>query len=164
MPVRSHQSRRATLRLAGSTLVFALAGCLSPSALTKQQSTTEEISLEADTDTLVVVADDTTVETLELTLHNRTEQQLTLNPGSWHIEQKVRDSWKHVAAGGESADRRTVARGSAHSWSLSIVPHPTPHTNSTTYVTADLETGTYAFVVTGITATMSGLPNESSSI
>lgn len=143
--------RRAVLAsLAVSTAT--VAGCLSEARLERTGNScagTEQLSFEADTDEFIVVTDDNTVDSLVFTLQNQTSCSLMLDPKAWHIERKSGDGWEQIASGDHGDEQITIANGSEHGWSLSLTPHPTPHTDSTTFVVADLSEATYAFVLAG---------------
>lgn len=140
--------------MAGSTATLTLAGCLSQSLISGQPSCSDEsaIAFAAQTDQFVVVTTNNAVETLEFTLENHADCPLTVSTSAWIIERKTNGGWKQVDAGQMDENQRTVSNGDEHKWSLSLSPHPTQKTDSTTFVTADLEEGTYRFVITGTLA------------
>lgn len=110
---------------------------------------TERVSFEANTDEFTVATDNNTVETLVFTLQNQTTCSLTLDSEGWHIERESEDGWKQIESGDTSDELITISSGSEHKWSLSLTPHPTPDTDSTTFIVADLPEATYSLVVTG---------------
>lgn len=143
--------RRTVLATLGASTVT-VAGCLSggrPGGAGKPCTETGRVSFEGDTDEFIVITDDNTVDSLIFTLQNQTSCSLMVDPEAWQIERNSADSWEQVASGANSDEQITIANGSQHEWSLSLTPHPTPHTDSRTFVVADLSEATYAFVVTG---------------
>lgn len=128
-----------------------LAGCLSGNRfLGNDNSCTENgsVSFEPTSDEFIVVTGDNTVEALVFTLQNETPCQLTLNPEAWRIERKSGDNWKQIASG-SGEEQVTISRGGEYRWSLSLSQHPTPLTESKSFLFVDLSEGTYALVVTG---------------
>ncbi len=133
-----------------ATAILPAAGCLEAPVRDGGSSTcagTDDLSLEAETDEFVVDTGDDTVETLTFTLRNRASCSVTVAPSGWRIEGEGANG-ETVARGDGSSSERTLDTGETHRWSLSLTPHPTPYTEETTYVVADLEEGTYEFVVT----------------
>lgn len=141
--------RRFVLAVLG-TAILPAAGCLEAPVRDGGSSAcagTDDLSVEAETDEFVVEPDDDTVETCTFTLRNRASCSVTVDPSDWRIEGDGANG-EPVARGDASSSERTLDAGEIHQWSLSLTPHPTPYTDETTYVVADLEEGTYEFVVT----------------
>ncbi|MFB6130554.1 MAG: hypothetical protein ABEJ28_07010 [Salinigranum sp.] len=152
-------TRRALLAAVGAGAV-SLAGCVSAPAVGGPNASCLDrgsVEFAAERDRFEVVTGDHTVETLAFTLRNRTSCPLTVDTGAWRIERESGGEWNRVAgAGGDSGGSGSdggngiaIPGGGKHRWSLSLTPHPTPRTDDTTYVWADLPEGTYRFVVTG---------------
>lgn len=156
-------TRRAILRLGTATFGVTVAGCLSASEPaqtdTESQPTASDsvqcgeggtVSLEAASDEFIVVTGDNVVEALVITLRNETTCSVEFNTGAWHIERRAADGWHTVARGNpDEGDHRTITSGDEHAWSLSLSPHPTSSTETTTFITTELAAGTYVLVVAG---------------
>jgi len=141
--------RRSVLAVLGTT-VLPGAGCLEAPVRDGGSSAcagVDELSLEAEADEFVVETGDDTVETLGFTLRNRASCSVTVVPSGWRIEGGGTNG-EPVARGDGGSGERALDAGETHQWSLSLTPHPTPYTEETTYLVAELEEGTYEFVVT----------------
>ena len=141
--------RRFVLAVVGTTILPA-AGCLDAPARDGVSSTcagTDGLSIDAEADEFVVDPGDNTVETLLFTLRNRTSCSVTVIPSDWRIKRDGANG-ETVARGDGRSSERTLHTGETHQWSLSLTPHPTPYTEETTYVVADLDERQYEFVVT----------------
>jgi hypothetical protein len=142
--------RRTFLSTTGAS-TFLLGGCVSKAQLGNSPNdclVTDAMSFTAETDEFVIVTGDNSVETLRFTLTNRTTCSVSIAPATWRIERNTSDGWRPVVSGDKNKEQRTLSRGESHNWSLSRSPHPTPRTDTTTFVVADLSEGTYAFIVT----------------
>jgi len=141
--------RRFVLTVLGTAMLPTL-GCLEAPVRDGGSSACAEgdgLSLTAETDEFVIETGDDTVETLRFTLRNRTSCSVTVDPDAWRIEGEGANG-DPVARGDGEVSERTLDGGETHQWSLSLTPHPTPYTEETTYVVADLEDGAYEFAVT----------------
>lgn len=107
------------------------------------------VYLASGTQTFIVDTSDSAVETLRLTLHNQSNSPFVVNPGAWILMRRTSDGWRKRVAGDQFEHSITVASGDSHTWSLSLTSHPTPYTEETTFIMADLEEGTYLFVIVG---------------
>lgn len=110
---------------------------------------TSPVVLEPESKTFTVVPSDRKVETFALTLRNRSERPFATSPGAWTVVRRSGDDWTETATGDETDESIRVEAGGVHVWSLSLTPHPTPRTEQTTFVTADLVEGQYLFAVVG---------------
>lgn len=109
----------------------------------------QPVYLEPDTQTFTIVTTNQTVEALGLTLHNQSDDPFVVGPNAWVIIRWTDDNWTESTSGDRTEQSITVAPGNTHTWSLSLTPHPTPHTEETTFITANLEEGTHIFTVIG---------------
>lgn len=107
------------------------------------------VYIESDEQPFTVVTSTQTVETLGLTLYNQTDDTFIIDPGGWVIVRRGASTWSERASGERTAQSITIGPGATHRWSLSLTSHPTPRTDETTFITADLEAGTYLFAVVG---------------
>jgi hypothetical protein len=93
---------------------------------------------------------DDTIETNSFKLHNESDTTLRFNPHSWELyEQQHKQTstkWKEFSRQ-DGSDHVSLAPNETYHWSLSRQPHPSPNTEHTDYITADIDTGRYAFVV-----------------
>lgn len=104
--------------------------------------------MNAESDEFVDVTDNNRVETHVFTLENQTECDVEIDVEEWTIEEKTGDSWEEVETG-DGGEDRTIESRAKHEWSLSLTPHPTYDSETTTFVVADLSEGTYRFSITG---------------
>lgn len=93
--------------------------------------------------------DDDTVETLAITLHNESDHLFGFNPYEWAIKRETADGWEHVAPGEYIEPLYNLEPGDTYSWELSVESRPSPDDERTIAVTEELESGRYAFQVTG---------------
>lgn len=117
-----------------------------------QQSTDElsgTVSIEPESETFTVTTETSEIPSFLFTLYNRTKRAFVFRPDGWHIARQTQDKWKPDAAGEGMAEEITIAPGDDHTWSLSLQPYPTPRTDTTTYVFADLPDGTQKFILVG---------------
>jgi hypothetical protein len=109
----------------------------------------QPVYIELDEQTFTVVTTNQTVETLGLTLRNQSDDPFVVNPGEWVIMRRTESNWSESASGERTEQPISIGPESTHRWSLSLAPHPTPYTEETTFITANLEEGTYIFAVVG---------------
>lgn len=109
------------------------------------------IYLEPESHTFTVITDNRTVETFGLHLHNQSDNPFLVDPGAWFVMHRMGNGWTESATGDDTGAPITIAPGRTHTWSLSLVPHPSPRTDETTFITADLEQGKNVFGVVGET-------------
>lgn len=109
----------------------------------------QPVYIESDEQTFTVITTNRTVEALGLTLHNQSDSPFVVNPGEWVIMRRIESNWSESASGERTEQPITIVPETTHMWSLSLTPHPTPYTEETTFITADLEEGTYIFAVVG---------------
>lgn len=107
------------------------------------------VSIEPESETFTVNTDTGEIPSFLFTLHNRTKRAFVFLPDSWHIVRQTRNEWRRHAAGGGTTEEMTIAPGDKHVWSLSLQPHPTPRTDTTTFLVADLPDNAYKFIVVG---------------
>lgn len=108
----------------------------------------EGVSLTTESSEFVVIAENNQVETHVFTLSNETGCVVEIDAEQWVIEEQSGETWEQVETGG-GGENRTIESGGEHEWSLSLSPHPTPDSDTTTFIVADLSEGTYRFSVTG---------------
>lgn len=115
------------------------------------RATTAEqpVYLTADPQPFTISTNDQTVEILKQTVHNQSEHSFVVNQGAWMIMRRTDNDWSKSAAGNHTEQSITVAPGATHTWSLSLISHPSPRTTKNTFITANLEEGTYIFSVIG---------------
>jgi hypothetical protein len=93
---------------------------------------------------------DNAVETNSFTLHNESDSTLRFDPRSWKLYEQPHNQtsakWKRVSRQ-DGTDRASQNSGETYRWSLSRLSHPSPNAEHTDYITADIDTGRYAFVV-----------------
>ncbi|MFC7074806.1 hypothetical protein ACFQJ7_15930 [Halovenus rubra] len=99
--------------------------------------------------------DDNTVENLQITLHNESDKTFGLNPYAWALKRQTDDGWSHVAPEAYIQPWENVESGGRYNWNLSVEKHPTPSEEQTVWIAEDLESGTYAFQITGMASTES---------
>lgn len=132
---------------------------------------------DREEETVYVEPSDTvgTVESLEFTLHNQAEHTVGLNPYAWTIYRQGTTDWKHVAPDAVPEPYLMLSPGETIRWSLTPDSSSTPgktdtdrEGNDTVHdgpaktgqpmtaqetqprtITIDLETGTYAFQISG---------------
>lgn len=93
---------------------------------------------------------DDSVETLSITLHNVSGSRFGFNPHDWAIKRQTEDGWVHVAPEEYVEPWYTIEPDETYTWELSVESHPSPQDDQTLSVVEDLDSGTYAFRVTGI--------------
>lgn len=94
---------------------------------------------------------DDSVETLQIRLHNEGDSVFGLNPHEWALKRQVDGSWEHVAPEEYIEPWYNLEPGEVYTWEVSVETHPSPDEDRTISITEELDTGTYAFQVTGIT-------------
>lgn len=107
------------------------------------------VYLKPDSQTFSVTTSNQTVETLGLTLQNRSAHSFIVNRGAWMIMRRTDDGWSESAAGDHTEQSITIAPETSHMWSLSLLPHPSPQAKEKTFITTNLKEGTYIFTVVG---------------
>lgn len=90
------------------------------------------------------------IETNSFTLHNELGTSLRFDPHNWKLyeqfQKQTNTMWKEISRHNES-NHAVLAPSETYHWSLSLQPHPSPNAEHTDFITADLDTGRYAFVV-----------------
>ena len=92
---------------------------------------------------------DDTVETTRFVLHNESGAPFGLNPYAWALKRREDEGWSHVAPEMYVEPWVTVPDGGTYDWVLSVEEYPSPDAEETVFLTEDLDSGTYAFQVTG---------------
>lgn len=113
------------------------------------KDSTPRIILSADPTSFTVDTTDQSVETLQFTLSNQSDQPFVIDSRSWAIARVTDGNWNKIESGDPSEQSITVSPGGKHRWSLSLTPHPTQQTKNTSFITANLEDGNYVFAVNG---------------
>lgn len=117
-----------------------------------QQGTDElsgTVSIEPESETFTVNTETSEIPSFIFTLYNRTKRAFVFRPDGWHIARQTQDKWKPHVAGERMGEEITITPGDDHTWSLSLQRHPTPRTDTTTFVFADLPDGTHKFALAG---------------
>lgn len=89
------------------------------------------------------------VETLRLTLYNRSAWHVHVNPDGWGIERFDDDEWTHVAPEGRNVPLSVLPPGETYTWEIPSRVHPGPYDERYDVLTVALSAGVYAFHVTG---------------
>lgn len=90
---------------------------------------------------------DDVVEANVVTLHNASSASLRFNPHAWELHERTAGGWSSIEREAVGDGVVTVEPDTTYRWSVSRVPHPSPNVEDTAYVTADIDPGTYAFLV-----------------
>jgi hypothetical protein len=73
-----------------------------------------------------------------------------LTPHDWAIKRQTADGWTHVAPDEYVEPWYTLKPDETYTWRLSVETHPTPQGDQTMAIMENLDSGTYAFQVTGL--------------
>lgn len=109
-----------------------------------------DVSLTVSDPVFEPTTGDDTVETTTFTLHNEAGEPFGLNPYAWAIKRRRDGEWAHVAPEEHVEPWYTVADGETYDWNLSVETHPSPSAENRQSVVEDLDSGTYAFQITGL--------------
>jgi hypothetical protein len=109
----------------------------------------EPVSLTPSEQVFSPTTGDDTVETLRFTLRNESGRAFGLNPYGWAIKERTADGWSHVAPDAHAEPWVTLDDGETYGWVLSVEQHPSPDADRAVSVTEGLDSGTYAFQITG---------------
>lgn len=93
--------------------------------------------------------EDGVVETLTITLYNRSDWHFHFNPHGWGIERLDDGEWVHVAPEAIHPLLSVLPPGETHAWEIPSEPHPTPFDERYTVLDVALAAGVYAFHVAG---------------
>lgn len=107
------------------------------------------VSLTVSQQVFTPTTDDDSVETMEFTLHNDSDTPFGLNPYAWELRRQTDDGWTHVAPDEYIEPWYTLEPGGTYTWELGVESHPTPQQERTVSLTADIDSGTYAFQTSG---------------
>ncbi|SDF06977.1 hypothetical protein [Halorientalis regularis] len=113
------------------------------------QDDAAEVWVEPDSEVFAPTTGDNTVETITFTLCNESDEPFGLNPYAWAIKRRTGDGWEHVAPEEYVEPWRTVEDGGTYTWRLSVETHPSPARDDHLTLVEDLESGVYAFAITG---------------
>ncbi|WP_336002001.1 hypothetical protein [Halorientalis halophila] len=108
-----------------------------------------EVWVEPDRELFEPTTDDDTVETITFTLHNQSGGSFGLNPYAWSIKRRTADGWEHVAPEEYVEPWYTLPDGETYNWRLSVETHPSGEREEQMTLVEDLESGIYAFAITG---------------
>jgi hypothetical protein len=108
-----------------------------------------EVWVEPDQELFEPTTGDDTVETITFTLHNESGESFGLNPYAWGMKRRTDGGWEHVAPEEWIDPWTTVADGGTYTWRLSVETHPSPDRDDHQTLVEDLESGVYAFAITG---------------
>lgn len=95
-------------------------------------------------------AGDDSVEMMQISLHNDSDEAFGLNPHAWALKRRTDDGWSHVAPEEHIEPWQTLESGESFTWDLSVQSHPSPGGKNTLSLIEDLDSGTYAFQSTGV--------------
>lgn len=109
-----------------------------------------EIYVEPSTELFEPMDKDSTVETVEFTLHNRGDESFGMNPYAWQLYERIDDGWSFLAPEEYVEPWTTVSAGETYMWQLSVEQHSVPMSEDSMAIVQDLATGIYAFQTTGI--------------
>lgn len=93
--------------------------------------------------------DDERVKTMQITVHNESETPFGFNPYSWAIKRQTEDGWEHVAPEEYVEPWFTLPAGETYTWELTVESTETEEKDRLLPVSEDLDSGTYAFQITG---------------
>lgn len=93
--------------------------------------------------------DDDSVETIDVVVHNESDESFGFNPYDWAIKRQTESGWEHVAPDEVVEPWYNLSAGDTHTWQLSVESPPEAQDGHMTGITEDLESGTYAFQMTG---------------
>ena len=93
---------------------------------------------------------DDTVERLQFVLENRSDSRFGMNPYAWAVKRRTSSGWTHVAPEAHIEPWLYVDGGDAFRWTLSVEEAEGPSDGDTVSAVTDLDSGTYAFQVTGV--------------
>lgn len=103
---------------------------------------------------------DGSVETMQITLQNVSADDFGFNPHAWAIKKQTKDGWVHVAPEEWIEPWYTLGPDERYVWELAVEDHPSPKEEQAIGITQDLESGLYAFQITGM---VDGEPDDGSS-
>lgn len=92
---------------------------------------------------------DDTVETMEVSVHNESEERFGFNPHSWEIHRRSDGGWTHIAPDEYVEPWYNLKAGETYSWVLGVESGNSPEGERKLSLTQDLDSGTYAFQITG---------------
>lgn len=92
---------------------------------------------------------DDSVETMAIVVHNESDGLFGFNPYDWAIKRHTDDGWEHVAPDAVVEPWYNLSAGDAYTWELSVESHSDTEGDQTRSITEDLDSGTYAFQMTG---------------
>jgi hypothetical protein len=99
---------------------------------------------------------DNTVATNVFTLHNDSETSLKFNPYNWELHKQTDTGWSGNLRQTIGDGFVIVAPDERYRWSFSLVPHPSPNSKNTEYITVNegnftfnggINEGKYAFFI-----------------
>ncbi|AQL43536.1 hypothetical protein BV210_12890 [Halorientalis sp. IM1011] len=108
-----------------------------------------EVWVEPDREVFEPTTGDDTLETITFTLHNQSGGPFGLNPYAWAIERRTTSEWEHVAPDEHVEPWTTVEDDGTYTWELSVETHPSGDWENHRTLVEDLESGVYAFTITG---------------
>lgn len=120
----------------------------------------EPIYLDTDPAVFEQTPGDDTVESVEFTLYNDSDDAFGLNPHAWAIKRQTDSGWEHVAPEEWVQPWYTVESGETYTWRLSMTERTQAMAERTMAITEDLDDGTYAFQITGIVDERSANPTH----
>jgi hypothetical protein len=126
-----------------------LAGCIGSSTSTTE---TKNGSLKFSTnkDVLRVERDDNTVETIVFKLTNNTTKEISINPDNWEIRRAGQRNAEAVISGENGNESRSIPEKDEYTWVLSRRSHPSPKSELSSNIFAELNEGAYVFAFHGL--------------
>jgi hypothetical protein len=114
-----------------------------------ESDTDADVALRVPEAVFTPTTDDDSVETMEITLQNGSDTWFGLNPYEWRLKRQTDEGWTHVAPEEYIEPWWTLDAGETVTWELAVESHPTPEQDDVIAITEDLDSGTYAFQMTG---------------
>lgn len=105
--------------------------------------------LEPSAERFVVEAGDDAVETVEFALRDAGPRPVRFDPQLWTVMRREGTEWFRAAPEGHPPMPEYRPLDGTFTWSLAPRAHPFPRDGETKFVTADLDAGVHAFVVSG---------------
>jgi hypothetical protein len=92
--------------------------------------------------------DDGDVETMRITVHNETRDQVGLNPYAWQLHERTDDGgWTARPRGAYPEPWHVLESGQTYAWELGVESRSSPQQGRILPTTEDLESGTYALQI-----------------
>lgn len=116
------------------------------------------------TDVFSPTTGDDSVETMQIQVHNDSAHSFGFNPYAWALKRRTEGGWEHVAPDEYVEPWYTLDPTQTYTWALSVEPHPSPNGERRTDIVEDLDSGTYAFQMTGFLSDADSTPADDRSV